>query len=56
MMRPRCRGEPADDRELKRLIGSDPLRNADRPQFLVFVDETEKLGGKVIAAANVKTE
>jgi len=35
---------------------SDPLRNADRPQFLVFVDETEKLGGKVIAAANVKTE
>ena len=32
------------------------MRNADRPQFLVFVDETEKLGGKVIAAANVKTE
>jgi hypothetical protein len=28
---------------------SDPLPNADRPQFLVFVDETEKLGGKVIA-------
>ena len=26
------------------------MRNADRPQFLVFVDETEKLGGKVIAA------
>ena len=35
---------------------SDPLPNADRAQFLVFVDETEKLGGKVIAAANVKTE
>jgi hypothetical protein len=55
-MRPRCRGEPADDRELKRLIGERSLANADSPQFSVFVDETEKLGGKVIAAANIKTE
>jgi len=38
------------------LIDERSLANADRPRFLVFVDETEKLGGKVIAAANVKAE